>query len=276
MNDILYGLRAKEELSVSSDVAYITATLNKEYRVCHKACPAGDDSRNRFNYKMIGRGQWLFHCFNCGTSGYYQDRDTVPSLLEDNPEPTKGSAVDIAAIWDSGKPITSTPIKVWLNEYEMLVPSLQAKESPSGNLLLPIVTPGAIVGIQVRMFRTKGPKYMTHYNNDFTNFGSEYNTVRTYPYTLFITEDILSAQKISMIGGSAFATLGTSIKTGNLPLKGVDKVVLWLDDDMAGTTGAMNMYKELVPLYPKATIFVNKQPKEIPFDKLTKLVMELE
>jgi hypothetical protein len=49
-------------------------------------------------------------------------------------------------------------------------------------------------------------------------------------------------------------------------------VVLWLDSDSAGSKGALDLLRELNPLYPNMTMCFHKQPKECTLDEIRNMI----
>ncbi|HEY9814431.1 MAG TPA: hypothetical protein V6D20_01285, partial [Candidatus Obscuribacterales bacterium] len=165
--------------------------------------------------------------------------------------------------WENGETdITkfSTAARLWLAQYEMLVPDL-FREDGSG-LMIPVYDRiGNQVGMQRRMFKGSA-KYLTYINKGYS---FSYMGERGVANTLYIVEDLLSACKLNQAGMNVMCAMGTSLQT--LPVF-VGELIIWLDDDEAGHRGALKLARELGAISEKVTTMFNKQPKEIPMSIL--------
>lgn len=239
----------------------------------HADCPNGVDNRERLYVKNVD-GAYLWHCHNCGDSGYYRPKETVSRIKEStstyisvrgkrlptHPELTKEYRYDMF------KPEG----QLWLAQYgfnDAKCEGYHITESEDG-IVLPIYnrTSGGIVGCQVRRYNKK-PKYLTYSNNRY----SYLDVIKGKELTLIIVEDLLSSYKLHMAGYSTLCLLGTKLdKEAQRIVEGYrfGRVVLWLDDDVAGHVAARKLFTDLSPLVPKLSAIFNHQPKELELEVL--------
>jgi DNA primase len=79
---------------------------------------------------------------------------------------------------------------------------------------------------------------------------------------LVLTEDLLSAYKVVKAGYNSLALLGTKLDVLSQTEAMCHKeVVVWLDDDHAGQTGALSIRRQLNPVTNAHNVCF-KQPKE--------------
>lgn len=270
---ILYGKEARDELvaNLASEGAY--PDVGEQVKVCHSTCPAGVDKRNRFSVANKG-GAYLFHCFNCGNSGYWRPKEL--SALVDRIPPTTLPSIKLATNYhDLVRPLSltkdknkfSTEARLWLAEYDMLDSLYATYEEHTSSVYLGLYGVNThTFGHQLRHFDGE-QKYTTATTN--TSWGSHYGEKNQPP---IIVEDALSAMKIADCGGYGYALLGTSIRT-NMPKS--KTAVLWLDKDVAGQTAAAKLATELSPIYPNLITVFDDQPKEKSKDELIKFTVAL-
>jgi hypothetical protein len=128
-------------------------------------------------------------------------------------------------------------------------------------------------GYQLRRYDKK-PKYLTVVPSGMVKSHYMKSSDMFLGGTLVIVEDLLSAYKLHYAGYSALCLLGTKLDKGILPeilLDNHRRVVLWLDDDVAGHEGAVKIYKEISPIFKTITSINMLQPKEISLDKLREM-----
>jgi DNA primase len=128
-------------------------------------------------------------------------------------------------------------------------------------------------GYQLRRYDKK-PKYITTMPVGLSKSHYLHSSDVLYGHTLVVVEDLLSAYKLHYAGYSTLCLLGTKLDKGNLPsilLDKPDRVVLWLDDDEAGHMGAMQLFKELSPVFKYITSINMLQPKEISLSNLREM-----
>jgi hypothetical protein len=244
---------------------------DEDVKVCHTTCPAGVDTRNRLGIKNVG-GAYLWHCFNCGESGYYRPKESFTKLLEQEKVIiTPGSILDWFPKYESFSSEYDdmpTAYRLWLSSYgfDAVECHMLGIRFSNDGVILPTyqgseVKPG---GYQVRTFNAK-VKYRTYTVDKFSYLDND-------PDTLVIVEDLLSSYKVWLAGYSSLALMGTKVKCKLSELPQHQRVVLWLDSDSAGSKGALDLLRELNPLYPNMTMCFNKQPKECTLDEIRNMI----
>jgi hypothetical protein len=269
-----YGNNALHELEQNVegwDDIYPDWSEGLSRNVSHATCPAGEDRRERMGIKRVD-GAFLWHCFNCGDSGFWRPKDTYRRLGEAVFEAEPAMATEdwykkaerMYRIAETDVNEFTLASKLWLEQYDMLdrVEGYGIRECSDG-LMLPVWGEGEfsvtnIFGYQIRQ-RDAKPKYLTYTKQPF-----HYLRGATKADTLIITEDLLSSYKLHRAGYSALSLLGTSLKAplSKLP-EHTGKVMLWLDSDAAGMKGTMEVMRQLGVKYENMSVFVNdKEPKE--------------
>jgi hypothetical protein len=239
---------------------------DEDVKVCHTTCPAGVDTRNRLGIKNVG-GAYLWHCFNCGESGYYRPKESFTKLLdEEKVIITPGSILDSFPKYDSFSNAyrdMPTMQRLWLNSYGFDATEfhiLGIKFSDDGIILPTYNIDRKVGGYQVRTFNAK-VKYRTYTVDKFSYLYARDDV-------LVIVEDLLSSYKVWLAGYSSLALMGTKVKCKLSELPQHQRVVLWLDSDSAGSKGALDLLRELNPLYPNMTMCFHKQPKECTLEEI--------
>lgn len=245
---------------------WASMSLDEQVKVCHHCCSDTGcaDHKARLYIKRIGHDTWVFNCFNCGDHGFYQEKEAFSPIK--NPGDESPIMVPYASAWEAmynraDTNITSDEMRLWLAKYDMLVfASAYGIRQDTGRLYLPIWDGAKRVGLQARMFAT-GPKYLT-----WKESGSSVCHLTGHDkHPLYIVEDLLSAYKLHSSGRNVVALMGTHIS--NLPTN-YDKAIVWLDDDLAGHAGALDIYRQIQPLYKHVDCLFHKQPKECTFEEL--------
>lgn len=258
----IYGKIAKDVLYVNYP-DYEDMSDNEQAKVNHEDCHAGVDNKQRLYIKNVD-GAYLMHCHHCGMSGYYRPRETLRRIM-DKPgsyvtkeDPTDWSFRFAEAHTDYNS-FDSRGL-LWLSRYgftEELVNLFDIRENNRG-IVLPIYN-GIydLAGYQVRNYEGH-PKYLT-----FTSFGySMLYADDSKPWV--IVEDLLSSYKLTQAGYTTLCLLGTklgAVAKAKLVAEKPERVVVWLDDDMAGHTAAVDLLRELGAL-THVTSIINKQPKD--------------
>jgi hypothetical protein len=275
----LYGHAALSELTSNApDYEELEEGHSAKYN--HATCPMGVDTRKRFGVKHVDDA-YLWHCFNCGDSGYYRTRETVsriklmtgtavqPDLLRNLSEKFKHfSQKDLHKFNVMGQ--------LWLGGYGFtheMVEEYNIREIDEG-IVLPFGGYTEINrGYQLRRYDKK-PKYVTSLPLSMSKSHYIRSTDTRIGSILVIVEDLLSAYKLHYAGYSTLCLLGTKLDKGILPeilLDNHSRVVLWLDDDAAGHLGAMKLFKELSPVFKYITSINMLQPKEIALRSLQEM-----
>lgn len=275
----LYGHAALNELTSNApDYEELEEGHSAKYN--HVTCLMGEDTRKRFGVKHVDDA-YLWHCFNCGNSGYYRPRETVSRIkLMSGTDKVSASHSTISEKYRhfSEKNLHKFNImgQLWLGAYGFtpeMVDTYNIREISTG-IVLPF---GGFTeinrGYQLRRYDKK-PKYITvmpsgmvksHYMKSSNMFKGD---------KLVVVEDLLSAYKLHYAGYSTLCLLGTKLDTGILPtilLDNPKRVVVWLDDDEAGHVGSMKIFKELSPIFKHITSINMLQPKEIPLRSLEEM-----
>lgn len=272
----LYG---KESLDVLTSNAHDFEDLDEgqQQKYNHVDCHAGEDTKNRLYVKNVD-GAYMWHCHNCGDSGFYRPKETVSRIREHTH----------TAIWHaeySTELYTKAGIhrdyndfrdegKLWLAQYGFdrdMCNYYSIYEGVDG-ITLPlyndtveaIASSKYIHGWQVRRYNKK-PKYMSFIKDKFSYRQSIKKS------KLVIVEDLLSSYKLHAAGYSTMCLLGTSMSSEALriiaSLHRKEGVVLWLDDDQAGQDATIRIYKDVGPVV-QCTAILMEQPKEIDMDTL--------
>lgn len=265
-----YGKDALETLTNNApDFEELDEGMQGKYN--HVDCPNGADNRQRLYVKNVD-GAYLWHCHNCGDSGYYRQKETVSRIKS----ATK-TALGIRTRLPTYDELTTEADydkfriegQLWLGQYgfdKSMCKSFFIKETEDG-IVLPVMNLNEVVGYQIRRYN-KTPKYLT-YSKQHYSFIDNY--AEAYFRPLVIVEDLLSSYKLNYAGYPTLCLLGTKLDPSAHRI--VQKfrklrVVLWLDDDTAGQVAAKKLFTELSPIAPNMTAIFNHQPKELPLDVL--------
>jgi hypothetical protein len=236
----------------------------------HADCPNGVDNRQRLYVKNVD-GAYLGHCHNCGDSLYYRQKETVSRIkAETKTAVVRGPEVsynDLTKELDYDK--FRVEGQLWLAQYEFdktQTSNFRIAEIKTG-IVLPIFHNTFISGYQVRQYNKK-PKYLT-YSNQRYSFMDCISGMLEKP--LIVVEDLLSSYKLRAAGYPTLCLLGTKLDSGAAAvLRNFSKhrVVLWLDDDVAGHAAAKKLFVELSPIVPQLSAIFNHQPKELSIEVL--------
>lgn len=270
----LYGHAALKELTSNApDYEELEEGHSAKYN--HATCSMGVDTRKRFGVKHVDDA-YLWHCFNCGDSGYYRHRETTSRMKLMCAKPTVAPTHtkdlhDVHARARGFYDDFDIRGQLWLAQYGFTAEEcfeFRIREYKEG-IILPIWYGGTYVGYQVRRY-DKQPKYLTY--NNANSIQWLYNTTRNK--TLVIVEDLLSSYKLCMAGYSSLCLLGTKLNKTHITksmLDTYDRVVIWLDDDEAGHAGAMTLFRELSPTFKVVTSMNMAQAKEINIESLKEM-----
>jgi hypothetical protein len=239
----------------------------------HADCPAGADNKHRLYVKNVD-GAYLWHCHNCGDSGYYRPKETVKRIKEETTTAVfpKGTHMPTHAELTVRNRFDSFDIagQMWLLQYgfnDVKCDGYHITEGVDG-IVLPVFSGsgGGIAGCQVRRYNKK-PKYLT-YSKQRYSYLNTYHTAKP----LIVVEDLLSSYKLHMAGYPTLCLLGTKMdKQATMIATAHGRVVLWLDDDVAGHTAARKLFVDLGPLCPSLTAIFNHQPKELDLETLREM-----
>lgn len=270
----LYGHAALKELTSNApDYEELEEGHSAKYN--HATCSMGVDTRKRFGVKHVDDA-YLWHCFNCGDSGYYRHRETTSRMKLMGAKalhvpPSEKDFDEVHARARAHYDDFDIRGQLWLAQYGFTGQDcfdFRIREYKEG-IILPIWYGGTCAGYQVRRY-DKQPKYLT-YNKDNSIQWLD-NTVRNK--TLVIVEDLLSSYKLCMAGYASLCLLGTKLNKSHISqsmLDTYDRVVIWLDDDEAGHAGAMTLFRELSPTFKVVTSMNFVQAKEINIESLKEM-----
>lgn len=208
---------------------YFQATpLNEEAHYDHEEC---GDRRSRLYVKRTPRG-WIYHCHNCGESGFQRAKGLSPKetmmMLEGVKKASKGFYMPpdltddlplAAQLWLEKYGITDEEIKRYQIQYSKGLK----------RLILPVIEDGKWVFWQGRNLgkaSKDNPKYLSVKvpgRDVFFRAGEDSSVV-------CIVEDILSAIKVGRVTGS-IALLGSYIPTEFMKDLKDKQVLVWLDQD---------------------------------------------
>jgi len=276
MMTTFYGKKAKEVL-IDNCNDYENIVEGTQVKYNHSTCPAGEDNRNRLYVKNVD-GAYLWHCHNCGDSGYYRPKETTKRITDASAYVDVSSTrnfIPYSKLKETTYKINDMPIEaqLWLARYE--IDDILTNEYgicyttyPSRGVVLPIFGEdySSVIGYQIRTFN-EGYKYIS-----YTNYRHSYLKVDSYYNLLLVTEDLLSSYKLHKAGFSTLCLLGTKMSFNALSICGkFAKVVLWLDDDEAGHSSMLRLTKEISPVCTNTTAIVSAQPKEFSIEKLSEM-----
>lgn len=236
----------------------------------HADCPNGVDNRQRLYVKNVD-GAYLWHCHNCGDSGYYRPKETVRRIKEETKAVVaRGLMSDYYGLT---KELDYDKFRVegqlWLGQYgfnHRMVSAYRIAETKDG-IVLPVFRNTTIMGYQVRQYNKK-PKYLTYSKQRFS-FLDCIAGIRDMP--LIVVEDLLSSYKLRDAGYPTLCLLGTKLDSEAqkiLHMFRTKRVVLWLDDDVAGHSAAKKLFVDMSPIVPNITALFNQQPKELSLEIL--------
>ena len=263
---------AQEALAVLTNNAPDFETLDEgdQSKYNHADCPNGMDNRERLYVKNVD-GAFMWHCHNCGDSGYYRPKETVRRIKASTS--TVISRKPILEYKGLTKELDYDKFKVegqlWLGQYgfnETLVRHCRIAETEDG-IILPIFSNVFIQGYQVRQYNKK-PKYLTYSKQRFS-FLDCITDMTTKP--LVVVEDLLSSYKLRYAGYPTLCLLGTKLDSEAqkvLHMFRTKRVVLWLDDDVAGHSAAKKLFVDVSPIVPNISAIFNHQPKELSLEIL--------
>ena len=235
----------------------------------HADCPNGVDNRQRLYVKNLD-GAFLWHCHNCADSGYYRPKETV-SRIKAETRVAISSSTPLESYSSLTKERDYDKFKVegqlWLGQYGFdrnLTKAYDIAETSEG-IVLPVFSSGVIAGYQIRRYN-KAPKYLTYSKYRYSLLENIYSSK-----PLVIVEDLLSSYKLHHAGYRTLCLLGTKLGSDALKVLNLyrgQRVLLWLDDDVAGHVAAKKLFTELAPVVPNLTALFNHQPKELSIEVL--------
>lgn len=238
----------------------------KTHHLNHIGCSAGVDKKRRF-YITVKHGDFLCYCQHCGHGGLYSNgKERRFSRAET--EGTVSTVKEAHFQWSNGSTIESwsDAQKLWWYSHEMDDNDAHDYDVRAYNNSLYIFSSTHLY--IARNFQ-RGAKYVRSQTRASTGFVQMHRP----DGPLFIVEDVLSCYKLFKARHACIALLGTKLSTAakeyvaTQQSKGVE-VVLWLDDDIAGRSGAKVLYKELSPMGVVKVVKGMLEPKQTPLSVL--------
>ena len=265
-----YGRDALTTLSINAP-DFETLDQGQQAKYNHEDCTSGVDTKHRLYVKNVD-GAYLWHCHNCGDSGYYRPKETVSRIKAE----TKVALAPRGHLPTYKELTTKSNFdsfdiagQMWLLQYEFNKVKCESYGITEGvdGIVLPIYSDEkGIVGCQVRRYN-KSPKYLTYSKQRYSYIKIPHTTK-----PLIVVEDLLSSYKLHMAGYSTLCLLGTKMDDeAKLLVSKHNKVLLWLDDDTAGHTAARKLFLDLGSVCPNLMATFNHQPKELDMDILKEM-----
>ena len=263
--------------------------VNKQTAVNHVNCPAGKDTRQRLYIKRIGASAFIGHCFNCGQSGYkfsnktHRADDLIGHRLKKEHFDQVRKIKSIILTDDFPLHVQEYLLKYHVTPEEALKELGYRYVQSIDGLYMPLYQDVSFSAsspsrFQIREMGDKRARYTTHGKCDA---GLMFGLVSSRPSLargLVIVEDQISAYRVYRDSGvkttDALALLGTNLPTpalGCIKLRGPSKILVWLDNDVAGQIGSVKIRDTLAPVLPNAKISVvtdMPQPKSLTPEKL--------
>lgn len=263
-----YG-RSALEVITSNAPDYEDIAEGEQRKYNHTDCPAGEDTKHRLYIKNVD-GAYMWHCHNCGESGYYRPKETAHRIRTESEFVRLPTEHKYTPIVTGGYSELDEKGKLWLSEYEFdeeMANKFRIRAVDDG-VWLPIYLYASIKGHQIRRYN-RSPKYLTATQQPFSYF--LINEKGDFNRPLIVVEDLLSSYKLNHAGFSSLALLGTKLQiTSSIAdiINNYKRIVLWLDDDTAGHAAAIKLYKQLSPVVKDVTTMFLEQPKEMPLESL--------
>lgn len=224
-------------------------------------CCKGD---NTFSITNANKG-FIGYCFRCGRKEFSSHGDFSLSDIKVRRRARDLYTKDVKLPLDYTKDVPDSH-SIWYLQYGISLE--QARRNNIGyskyydRVILPVYNGDKLVVMQARSIKGS-PKYINSGNSD----GVIFKTNKVYePDVVVVTEDILSAIKVTSLHVQGVSTLGTSgsiLDAQAIKAIGADKVVIWYDKDSAGKKGRLKLYKRLSMLgITPYFIETDKDPKE--------------
>lgn len=278
--------------------------VGDEIRRDHKDC---GDTRKRLYVLRKAHNLWLGHCFNCGEGGAYSGAADHPpstdevlknlaSLKEGEPILPDELVVDTLS---SNLPLDCNTVtttwdkwaieRIWQHHTDTGVvtdyPYLWQFSPSLNQIIVPIhstmYSSHGHKGYQARLAPGQKPKAITTYFPTHNGHPILYTGVSN---TLVIVEDPLSALRVHKdrgdyvvcLLGKHLTELGVSIIRECVALREIDKIVIWLDDDIINVDDPRRICERLQPYMPhRAMVHVMKhrEAKNMDIHELKGLVI---
>ena len=227
---------------------YAPTSVGEQVNINHDNCPAGRDTRRRLYIKRT-KDAVLAYCHNCNGHRVHCTTTAIrPMALLEKLVRESGDAElvqkEVVLPEDSTHLLADWPAAAlsWLYQHGISNDDIRNNNivwSPSwARVILPVYDGGKLVFWQGRRIEGDGPKYISVRSARKPLFTAMAN--HTSPAhltkTVVLTEDYLSALRVAKSGvADAVALLGTH-GPDDLPerLRGYEKILIWLDHDLAG------------------------------------------
>lgn len=236
---------------------------DEETRQNHDEC---NDRRGRLYSRFVNNG-WVWHCFNCGKSGFekcspaergknYAQKRNMKTETDE-----KNTTCELPSDY---RPITKHK---WLSDYgiteeECLAYRIGISEK-MGRIILPIYDENELLlGYQARAIEKSNVKYITHKNTDKPLL---FLSNRRDGDRVVIVEDILSAIKVGRVA-PAIAILGSPERAGKgvkLKIRGYPLVIIWFDADKLKSGLLWASHLKCLG-HDTSVVWTDRDPKEYP------------
>lgn len=259
-----------------------TQQFYTEERYNHEEC---GDTRERLYVKRTKKG-WLYHCFNCGASGFKSSDTTSLDNLKERLKYARESQEILTGISETNTIIlprdytTNIPTlgSIWLSSYG--ITEAEVKQYRFGysdklnRLILPLYdSKGELIFWQGR-YLSKPDKEHPKYLNMRGPKG-KYAIFKSLDKCKIVclVEDILSAIKVARVADS-IPLLGSYISNSLLTyLKDYKQVKLWLDNDKRFESLKYSQRIRLLTGLPCKSIISSLDPKEYKSEEIIKFLL---
>jgi hypothetical protein len=251
--------------------------VGAQVHVNHDGCSSGEDHKKRLYIKRTPKGL-LAYCHHCGESGFVGEIDNTARLASWIKK-TKIDPPPVAKLPDLCE--ISMYGKAWLTKYHIADHSFfYGVVGRPHEVAIYLENHNQLFsGFQIRNLSGIGPKYRTVYSALADRDNSAWLT-RAKNKTLVITEDYLSAYRIHIDGNKdSLALLGThlsDVTMFHIEEKNYDKIVIWLDPDLAGVSASEKIEDKLRHYLPLSVLkyFVHKEAKEFLPEELGSMIKD--
>ena len=259
--------------------------IGDQIHINHDGCSAGTDTKRRLYIKKVPGGI-LGYCHHCSGTGFIQlvspEGHELSKWLKGD-ETADVPSVTTGVVAAGPLPFTGSPGDLWLHKY--LTDPIDVKyicgTGDPTQVLLKIYTyeHPTHVGYQIRNTAAK-PKYLTYYIKDaFRGDAAWFIAPRTID--LVITEDYLSAYKIFKLCNittvALLKTTASDVTVRQIAEFNPHKVLVWLDNDVAGMRGSTKLVSRLQYVLSKGTTILSattsRDPKDEAEDVIRRIVL---
>ena len=246
-----------------------------QIKMAHKDCEHGEDHKERLYIRRMADGSVKAKCHNCGKAGVFKEaahvRNLYTLLKKDKEEtaatgklrlPIDSVSISFRDAWPK-KALAFLYLADMTDEDILNCNIVYSKQY--NRVIIPTHGHGELLSWQGRDIEGQDPKYIT-----VQKPGLATKPMWTVGYKktnhVFITEDALSAYRISLCGHSAMALMGTSCSEAQAALIAAqyEQAIIFLDDDNATVKKqARDLCArfDMVMKYDTQNITVGKDPK---------------